>query len=89
MEKCFIYKTKDLEEAAFFWVQEKAELSKIETVERINKKTVWFVFCFDMLENDFNDLKLNYMNGKTLVEPRKYARARADLKSFIREKTIR
>ena len=42
-----------------------------------------------MSEQEFEDLKNNYMNGRTLVEPKAYASKRAEVKNLIRENVFR
>lgn len=78
-------RTKDADEAAFFWVHEKIELSSTELKYGYKKKVLWFVFNSTLSEGEFNDLRNNYLNGKTLVEPKAYAAKRAEVKNLIRE----
>lgn len=78
-------RTKDADEAAFFWVQEKIELSRIELKYGYKKKVLWFVFDSTLSEGEFEDLRNSYLNGKTLVEPKAYAAKRAEVKNLIRE----
>lgn len=78
-------KTKDSDEAAFFWVHDKIELKKVEIAEGYKKKILWFVFDGDISEEEFEKLKTDYRNGKTLVEPKLYSTKRAEVKNLIRE----
>jgi hypothetical protein len=80
-----IIKTKDADEAAFYWTQNDFELKSVEISEGFKKKILWFVFETDIQEEDFNKLKQDYRNGKTLVEPKMYAIKRAEIKNLIRE----
>lgn len=80
-------KTKDAEEAAFYWtLEEKFELDRIETVEHFGRNIVWFVFCTKLTRLELDQLKHDYLNGKCMVEPRKYSYRRSEVKSIIREK---
>lgn len=79
-------KTKDADEAAFFWTQTDFELSDTEIVDGFRKKVLWFVFTSTLTEEQINALKNDYRNGKTLVEPKQYANKRAEIKGIIREK---
>jgi len=83
-------RTKDADEAAFFWVQQGVELSGTELEELWHhRKVLWFVFeaagwdqpRLDAVRND-------WMNGKTLVEPRAYAARRAEIKHMIRHEVF-
>lgn len=78
-------RTKDADEAAFFWTQNGFELTKVETTDGFKRKILWFVFSAETNEEDFNQLKQQYRNGKTLVEPKNYALKRAEVKNLIRE----
>ena len=78
-------RTKDADEAAFFWVQDCMELSGTELKYGYRKKVLWFVFRTTLSESELEDLRNNYMNGKTLVEPKAYAAKRAEVKNLIRE----
>lgn len=78
-------RTKDADEAAFFWVQNNIEFTNVELKYGYRKRVLWFVFTTSMGEQEFEDLRNNYMNGKTLVEPKAYAAKRAEVKNLIRE----
>lgn len=78
-------RTKDADEAAFFWVQDRIEFAGTELKYGYRKKVLLFVFSTEMSEREFEDLKNNYMNGRTLVEPKAYAAKRAEVKNLIRE----
>lgn len=81
--------TKDADEAAFFWVQDKIEFTGTELKYGYRKRVLLFVFESDMSEQEFENLKNDYMNGRTLVEPKAYAAKRAEVKNLIREKVFR
>jgi len=82
-------KTKDADEAAFFWVQDRIEFAGTELKCGYRKKVLLFVFDTDMTEQEFDSLKTDYMNGKTLVEPKAYATKRAEVKNLIRDNIFR
>lgn len=82
----FIFKTKDLEESAFYWCQQGVTLEEVETKDGLKRKVVWFVFSFPFDEKEFYDLKFRYIEGKTLVEPLQFSKARSELKQIIRSK---
>lgn len=80
-----IIKTKDADEAAFYWTQKGFKLESVETTDGFKRKVLWFVFEADLSDEKYEKLKQDYRNGKTLVEPKMYAMKRADIKSLIRE----
>ena len=82
-------RTKDADEAAFFWVQDNIEFKGTELKYGYRKKVLLFVFGTAMSEQEFENLKNNYMNGRTLVEPKAYATKRAEVKNLIRENVFR
>ena len=87
MENRNFVRTKDAEEAAFYWtLEEKFELDQSETVEHFGRNIVWFVFGTQLTRNELKQLKNDYLNGRCLVEPRKYSYRRSEVKSIIREK---
>lgn len=81
--------TKDADEAAFFWVQDRIEFAGTELKLGYRKKVLLFVFETSMTEDEFEGLKNDYMNGRTLVEPKAYAAKRAEVKNLIRENVFR
>lgn len=82
----FTFKTKDLEESAFYLVQPGVSLERVESKEGLKRKIIWFVFSFPMTEDEFYDLKFRYLQGKASVEPLQYSKARSELKQIIRSK---
>lgn len=82
----FTFKTKDLEESAFYWIQPGVDLINVEAKDGLKRKVIWFVFSFPLSEDEFYELKLHYHEGKTSVEPLKYSKARSELKQIIRSK---
>lgn len=78
-------RTKDADEAAFYWTQDNISFLKTECKNGYSKKVLWFVFEADMTEENLQTLKNDYRNGKTLVQPKNYASKRAQIKNLIRE----
>ena len=78
-------KTKDADQAAFFWIQSGVQLLKTECKLGYSKKILWFVFQAEMTQEEYETLRNNYRNGKTLVEPKMYASKRSEIKNLIRE----
>lgn len=78
-------RTKDADEAAFFWVQDGIEFVGTDIYRGYRKKVLWFLFETQMEKNEFEEFRNDYMNGKTLVEPKAYAAKRAEVKNLIRE----
>lgn len=80
-------KTKDAEEAAFYWtLDDRFELTRIETTEHFGRNMVWFCFTSSLTRPELDRLRSDYLNGKCLVDPRKYSYRRAEVKSIIRER---
>ena len=82
-------RTEDADEAAFFWVQDNIEFKGTELKYGYRKKVLLFVFGTAMSEQEFEDLKNNYVNGRTLVEAKAYASKRAEVKNLIRDNVFR
>lgn len=81
-------RTKDVDEAAFFWLQNGAELSNVDVKYGFRRKVVWLVFKMPLTEEEFNRLLNDYRNGKTLVEPKAYAEKRGDVSGIIKTKIL-
>ena len=82
-----IIKTKDAEEAAFYWtMDDKFELVNIETSENYGRTIVWFCFSPKVPQNEIEKVRNDYRQGQSLVEPRKYAYRRHEIKKIIYEK---
>ncbi len=80
-------KTKDTEEASFYWTLDgQFELDHVETTDHFGRIIVWFVFKTNLRQAELEKLKNDYLNGKCLVEPRKFSYRRSEVKSIIREK---
>lgn len=78
-------RTKDADEATFYWVQPDMTLNRVETSQGYKRKILWFVFNYEKTEQDFQQLRFNYRNGKTLVQPKAFSQKRAQIKNLIRE----
>lgn len=78
-------KTKDADEAAFLWTLEDFDLKTIQKVDGYRKKVIYFVFETKLDEEKVKSIINDYQNGKTLVEPKKYAWKRAEIKQIIKE----
>lgn len=80
-------KTKDVDEASFFWTKDdKFSLLDVETVDSYGRTIVWFVFKPLVSAEEVDKIKSDYRFGKCLVEPRKYSSRRSEIKAIIREK---
>ena len=78
-------RTKDADQAAFFWIQPNVQLANTQLKYGYSKKILWFIFDAEMTEEEFQVLRNNYRNGKTLVQPKLYASKRSQVKNLIRE----
>ncbi len=78
-------KTKDADEAAFFWMQNGVEFQSCEVRTDYNRKSLWFIFNVEMSNDDFQQLRNDFRNGKTLVEPKAFIAKRNEVKNLIRE----
>ena len=72
-------KTKDADEAAFFWIQPGVQLVNTECKYGYSKKILWFIFQANMTQEELAVLRNDYRNGKT------YASKRSQVKNLIRE----
>lgn len=87
MDNSIVIKTKDAEEAAFYWtLDDKFELSHIETTNHFGRLMVWFCFTSRISPDELNKLRNDYRNGHCLIEPRKYSYRRSEVKNIIHEK---
>lgn len=76
--------TKDTEEAAFFWtMDDRFTMAGTEIERRYGRIVVWFKFTTELAEEALAKLRDDYANGRTLVEPRKYAYRRAEIRNII------
>lgn len=81
------YRTKDLVQAAFFWSQTGAVLSKVdrEVWESPSRKglSLYFIFDLPFSEEDLGALLLEYANRKSVVEPIEFMSKLNSLKEII------
>ena len=61
------YRTRDLNMAAFLWLQRGAEVVGLEGAK--GKDTIFFKFNLQLSEEELTKLQLDYANEKTAVEP--------------------
>ena len=78
-------KTKDADEAAFLWTLEEFDFKNIEKIDGYRKKVIYFVFETNKTQQEVSSIINDYQNGKMLVEPKKYAWKRAEIKQIIKE----
>lgn len=82
-----IVKTKDVEEAAFYWtLDDKFKLTNIETTEKFGRTFVWFCFSTKLSKQEISVLQDNYNSGNCSVEPRKYSYRRQEIRHIIYDK---
>lgn len=87
MDNFTTLKTKDADEAAFFWtMDDKFSLSNIETIEQYNRQLVWFYFTTSLSESDVEQIRKEYNRGLCSVEPRKYSYRRREIRRIILQK---
>ena len=79
------FRTKDAEEATFYWMQDGIRFTTTDLKRKRWKNVIWFVFETDMTEEQLEALRTDYWNGATKVEPRAYAQKRAEIKNIIKE----
>jgi hypothetical protein len=76
------FRTKDLNQAAFIWCQPGTELLKVETT-RDKNLIVYFLFGLEISEEGLTQLKFDYANGKTRVEPKMYVEKQNALRDLL------
>lgn len=80
-------RTKDVDEAAFLWTSDdKFTLMGVDTSQSYGRTIVWFEFTSKLTKEETEEIRKEYRFGRCLVEPRKYAAKRSEIKSIIREK---
>ena len=78
-------RTKDADQAAFLWTLDNVDFQKIEKTEGYRKAIIYFVFRTDISKETMQNILNDYRNGKTLVQPKKYAWKRSQVRQIIRE----
>lgn len=80
-------KTKDTEEAAFYWtLDNKFKLENIESVNKFGKQIMWFCFSSELPQDEIKKIQSDYNSGQCLVEPRKYSYRRQEIKRIIHDR---
>ena len=78
--------TKDLDEAALFWCQDGAAFVGADPVARKGKGGLTVFFRIKVaVENEdaVRQLRRDYYNGKTLVDPRLFSSRQNDLRNIL------
>ena len=78
-------KTKDADQAAFLWTLDNIDLQRIQKSEGYRKTIVYFVFKTSLSEQQVESILNDYKNGKTLVQPKKYAWKRGQIRQIIKQ----
>lgn len=80
------FRTKDSEEAAFLLTKDDCfRLVMAEPVEMYGKMSVWFTFESRISQEEVDSLRTDYRHRRCLVEPRKHADMRAEIRNLVRE----
>ncbi len=76
--------TKDSEEAAFLWtLDDRFTMIGTDITRNFGRAIVWFKFATELTEEAVAGLRADYAAGRMLVEPRKYAYRRAEVRNII------
>lgn len=80
-----LFRTKDLNQAAFVWCQEGVILKRLEGVSSRNGRgtTVFFIFELPMPEEELGKLIFEYANRCTVVEPQEFCSKQNNLKDLL------
>ena len=78
------FRTKDIDQAAFVWCQCGAKLDRLEG-KTGRGTTIFFVFTLPVDERDLAKLIINYANGDTRVEPKKYCQQQETLRDMLHD----
>lgn len=78
-------RTKDADQAAFLWTLDNVDLQKIQKSQGYRKIIIYFVFETSLSEQQVSNILSDYKNGKTLVEPKKYAWKRGQIRQIIKQ----
>ena len=76
------FRTRDLNIAAFMWCQNEANLTTLDQTDS-NAAVLDFVFQVDLTEEGLRQLRLDYLNGKTRVEPLAFVSAQNSIRNMI------
>ena len=83
-EPITVFRTKNLDQAAFLWCQPDVELQKLQGVSKFQGVTVFFFLTVKMSEQALRTLMLDYANGKTTVEPNQFCAKQNSLRDLLR-----
>lgn len=75
-----IYRTRDLNQAAFLWCQPGASLKKLQPGD---DRIVHFVFEIPLCKDDLNLLIFNYANERTVIEPVRFVNNQNKLRDML------
>lgn len=82
------YRTKDLDQAAFVWLQPGARLVEIRgSSER--GSTIFFHFSLPISEPELHDLLFRHANGETVVEPQGFCAKQNKLRDLLHSSLAR
>ena len=76
------FRTKDLNQAAFIWCQEGADLVRLDGSGR-EKRTIIFIFSLAIDEVELGKLIIDYANKKTRVEPQEFCNKQSNLRDLL------
>mgnify|MGYP003149811017 CR=1 FL=1 len=76
------FRTKDIDQAAFIWCQDGSKLERLEG-KTGRGTTIFFVFTLAIDERTLAKLIIDYANGDTLVEPKKYCQQQETLRDML------
>lgn len=75
------FRTRDLNQAAFFWLQDGAVIINLEGVE--GQSTIYFRFKLPISKEQLTQLQLDYSNGRATVDPLAFAERQNRLKDML------
>jgi len=78
------FRTKDIDQAAFIWCQCDAKLERLEG-KTGRGTTIFFVFLLPLDERNLAKLIIDYANGDTRVEPKKYCQQQETLRDMLHD----
>lgn len=77
------FSTHDTLEASFLWCQEGVSYTGVSVTRERKRLTVTFHFLIDEEKVDIDELRRNYYNGKSSVEPKSFVNKMNDVKSIL------
>ena len=76
------FQTRDLNQAAFIWCQDKSKLLTLQG-QTDGGTTIYFVFELPMDQRDVAALIIRYANGDTLVDPLQFCQKQNQLRDLL------